>query len=925
MSDQPSLGSQRTADHVPASESPSTLDDTGAYQPAGTTFPDAPAPPADAPTIPGYAITADIARGGMGRVYAGRDLTLDREVAIKTLLPGANAERFVTEAKITARLPHPGIPPVYALGILADGTPYLAMKLIRGRTLADLLKDRPSPLLELPRFVQVFGQIAQAVGFAHARGFIHRDLKPLNVMVGEFGEVQVMDWGLAKELTGSGGATSEPVVPAAESDPTGDPNATTAVPSANATADQTRAGQVMGTPGFMPPEQARGEVAVDRRADVFALGALLCEILTGVPPYGRDRTAVVLARATAGALGPAFEQLDSCGADAELVALCKRCLSVAPADRPANAGAVAAAVAEHQAAADERARRAELDRIRAEGERARTELREAEQRKRRRVQLALIGSGFLILVGIGGFAWREDKQASLRNHELATRQAAAERDAASAVSEVTNLCDLGDQEIDDPPRWRQTLTAARAAMRRAESALEAGSVSPAASAAVQDTRARLDRDEADCETAERIDQFLVMVFNASEVFPEGVDLATTISALLRRVGVNSLTDDPETVGALRGHRLAYRLTTLVVLSGEMTGPAAASLAERLTRPTKPILTALLDTRLKTSGTRVEALLESAEGRQLTSSELVLTALRLRVQPTDPRVDLLKELFAFETLLDESVRRNPRDLLAHLYRQQIVENASFRFVGRDQPQRASLATLRHLASSAAALSLRPDMPYLWSKHGIALEGEGQERWAMSCFRRALELDPSRREDACRLARCQAKAGELRAAAVTCRQAVKDLPSTAPVVGNDVRAEAAAILLVASRPRKGADGMESAEQAEAYAEAREWLSRSLAQWRRELEAGTELSVLATSAAMRSWLANKKFAIVRDVAALKELPSAERVEWNRFWEEVRRLEAEAGKRATPKGRGPGEFEWIGDKIKPGAQPLPPPPKKG
>src|SRR5262249_20871605 len=191
-------------------------------------------------------ITAEIARGGMGRVYAAHDLTLGREVAIKTLLPSADAERFVTEARITARLPHPAIPPVHALGTLADGTPYLAMKLIRGRTLAELLKERPSPLHELPRFVQIFEQIAQTVGFPHAQGIIHRDLKPLNVMVGAFGEVQVMDWGLAKDV--AGGERERPgELPEAE----------------NAT--HTAAGAVLGTPGYMAPEQARGEV-VDARA-----------------------------------------------------------------------------------------------------------------------------------------------------------------------------------------------------------------------------------------------------------------------------------------------------------------------------------------------------------------------------------------------------------------------------------------------------------------------------------------------------------------------------------------------------------------------------------------------------------------------------------------------------------------------------------
>ena len=153
MPDHPSLDSQRTDGHVPTPEASSTIDATGAYHPAGGTESHLPVPPADAPSIPGYRLAAEIAKGGMGRVYAGLDLTLDREVAIKTLLPGADAERFVTEAKITARLPHPGIPPVHALGTLADGSPYLAMKLIRGRTLADLLRERPAPLQELPRFV----------------------------------------------------------------------------------------------------------------------------------------------------------------------------------------------------------------------------------------------------------------------------------------------------------------------------------------------------------------------------------------------------------------------------------------------------------------------------------------------------------------------------------------------------------------------------------------------------------------------------------------------------------------------------------------------------------------------------------------------------------------------------------------------------
>src|SRR5438067_849609 len=161
---------------------------------SGTQAGDRDAPPlarpaALAPTIPGYAVSGEVARGGMGVILEARELALDREVAIKVLLPGAAAvlaRRFVTESRITARLPHPGIPPVYALGEAPDGTPFLAMKLIRGRTLADLLRERPDPAADLPRFVAVFEQVCQAVAFAHAQRIVHRDLKPANVMVGAF-------------------------------------------------------------------------------------------------------------------------------------------------------------------------------------------------------------------------------------------------------------------------------------------------------------------------------------------------------------------------------------------------------------------------------------------------------------------------------------------------------------------------------------------------------------------------------------------------------------------------------------------------------------------------------------------------------------------------------------------------------------------
>src|SRR5262249_23148176 len=136
------------------------------------------------------------------------DPALNREVAVKVIRTAfrksmAAVRRFNDEAAITGQLQHPGIPPVHEVGTLPDGSPFLAMKLIKGRTLDEQLRNRPDPAADRGRFVAIFEQVCQAVGYAHAHRVIHRDLKPANVMVGAFGEVQVMDWGLAKVLSGA--------------------------------------------------------------------------------------------------------------------------------------------------------------------------------------------------------------------------------------------------------------------------------------------------------------------------------------------------------------------------------------------------------------------------------------------------------------------------------------------------------------------------------------------------------------------------------------------------------------------------------------------------------------------------------------------------------------------------------------------------
>jgi WD40 repeat protein len=380
-----------------------------------------------------YDLKRPLGSGGMGDVWLGRDRRLRRPVAVKVVQQRWAGHqnvfrRFTEEAQLTSQLQHPAIPPIYEMGLLPDGRPYFCMKVVRGRTLTSLLEKRSGPGDDLPRLLGIFEQVCQAVAYAHSKGVIHRDLKPANVMVGAFGEVQVMDWGLAKVLKGGAAVPAE----AAGSGTSASVVETDRTQQAD---DLTQAGSVLGTFAYMPPEQARGEAAhLDKRCDVFGLGAILCEILTGKAPYEGSREEVKL-HAQLGFTQGALERLAACPADAELTALARSCLSARAADRPADGAAVASAMGSHLAAVQERLRLAEVERAAAaarEDEGRRTAAAEARAAGARRARNLSVGLVVVLLLGIGA-ALVFGVEAVRRAGEARAAQADADDERSKAV------------------------------------------------------------------------------------------------------------------------------------------------------------------------------------------------------------------------------------------------------------------------------------------------------------------------------------------------------------------------------------------------------------------------------------------------------------------------------------------------------------
>jgi serine/threonine-protein kinase len=684
-----------------------------------------------------YQLAGEIARGGMGAVLRGRDVDLGRDLAVKVLLEQYThrpevARRFLEEAQIAGQLQHPGVVPVYDLGRFGE-RPFFTMKLVKGQTLAALLRERADPATDRPRFLGIALQVAQALAYAHAKGVIHRDLKPANIMVGAFGEVQVMDWGLAKVLA-EGGVADEAKVSRAHQVPGDVTTIRTArsAGSAGSFGTDTEAGSLLGTPAYMPPEQANGDIAhLDRRADVFGLGALLCEILTGKPPYVGRSAEEVRRKACNGDLAEAAARLDACGADAELVALTKACLSPEAVDRPKDARGVADGLTAYLDGVQARLHQAEL----AEAE---AKAKAVEEAKRRRLTLALAATVLLALtLGGGGWLWVKN--------ERDARSAQTAREVHDALNQATALREKAKAATTG---GAALFAQAREQVSRALALVENGPADEALKKQVRQLQGELDKEEKDRKLIAALDE--ARLAQAETLSGNRFALERAVPKFreaFRAYGLPAGQGEPA-AAAERIRQRPAAVREAIVAALDEWDDLARDPKLGINEPHRDWLRAVVAVAEPadawTNKLRA-ALAEPDQAKRRTALEHLAAAVDVRQHPPRTLTRLAQRLEGVERA--GTGRRYASDpaALALLRRAQAQYPADFwinenlgKGLRNDKSKPEQLTeAVRFLT---AAVALRPDSPGAHYNLGLALKDKGQFDEAIACWRKAIALDP-----------------------------------------------------------------------------------------------------------------------------------------------------------------------------------------